>query len=776
MGDRKEREEKDPNGYSGLRGPPARVYTADELNGMTTTDLREIVKQLAIPGKSNLKSRKDFIPAILAHQSGGRLTVRVYTVDELKDIPIDGLHEITAQLNIPKRHTLFSRDQLISAILASQSRISTPEPQRLFDEHRAIMNIGNMLNRDIANGNGHKFSALLSDTKSCIAGSYPLQAVLNVNWNEEAGTDIDVWVDEHSDIGLLFSTLLEYGYIWRGTFNDDLQRLNLTDDMDYVRLRSTIDKMYTFVKNDFLNIQVLVLKKGLTVDSAVSNFDLSICQIIYDGRRIYTLAPDLERQLETKMTYVTESARKNQSFFEWMRSLKRIEKYQKRGIATDPSVWKDLDIFSTCKVKYYGALEQFFNRWNERARRISRYMRPEFAIIPERQDVVFGLMVNNRDENKWRQVASSVKHFEDIEETDTLDTSRELYLPFDDTVPENTDFSETSQKGFPKLEYKTCLDIAMYEEDASVEGYFKENADGIVIIVGPKAVCYSLDELKKVLSDKSVFDTTVYYECKPNEELKQSDVAQFPDNKEEPYVLIRLEANFTVPLRDLAKVIRAFGDEYRFVEIVPWIMDDGKQKKLERTVSHGIYVRTSNAVSADHCQGGTSKLVYRLKILGKPGDVKLPKRAPMNKLNEFMSDIADYVIREHIKANQLHGADSKENIFNDSFSTSEAFRLAPSFTAYYYRPGEDTKHTGKLWDNVLAIVKAIPDNEKVNNDDLLTFLFGLSIRMTMFSVPGGHVPPFIPTTNNYQIVKTIVRDTNCLRKIAKKIKFNFRMS
>jgi len=82
------------------------------------------------------------------------------------------------------------------------------------------------------------------------------------------------------------------------------------------------------------------------------------------------------------------------------------------------------------------------------------------------------------------------------------------------------------------------------------------------------------------------------------------------------YFLLRFDAKFMVPFRDIQMLLRAYlnYDERYFV------VEESKQV-LNSTMSHGVATHynwlrdgRSSLVSAAHCQGGSDTRVYRLKI------------------------------------------------------------------------------------------------------------------------------------------------------------------
>jgi hypothetical protein len=63
--------------------------------------------------------------------------------------------------------------------------------------------------------------------------------------------------------------------------------------------------------------------------SAINNFDIDVCKVFFDGQKFFTMF-DLT-YLPEKETSIGMQAIETQSPFEWLRTLKRIHKYQDRG-------------------------------------------------------------------------------------------------------------------------------------------------------------------------------------------------------------------------------------------------------------------------------------------------------------------------------------------------------------------------------------------------------------------------------------------------------------
>jgi len=180
-------------------------------------------------------------------------------------------------------------------------------------------NLGRKLNwtPDVVN----EFCRLLLENGMVIAGSFPLQAVLNQDWID---SDIDIWAPpaEKKGQGSLYnlaSFLSRNGRFHRPYSISTFVKLN-----DYQRLRNEIEDVYVTRDRDVV-VQIMLCR--IPVMDVVSNFDLTICRVAFNGEA-FRIPITTQRDIETR-TLSTDGVR--QTPVEWFRTVGRMVKYYQRG-------------------------------------------------------------------------------------------------------------------------------------------------------------------------------------------------------------------------------------------------------------------------------------------------------------------------------------------------------------------------------------------------------------------------------------------------------------
>lgn len=163
-----------------------------------------------------------------------------------------------------------------------------------------------------------------------------------------------------------------------------------------------------------------------------------------------------------------------------------------------------------------------------------------------------------------------------------------------------------------------CLDFVNINDDQDIREYI--NDDGIAVWYKNSAYCIRIEEIVNMfnkntegkLPDEMNLDNVIFYRC----------ISERPSpSPEKQYFLLRLGANYLVPLEDVRKMIRYnYQHGVKIFKIEP-ALEEGKQVKFEYTMSHEVathfidqlrFRQGGSAVSADHCQANSSKLLYRL--------------------------------------------------------------------------------------------------------------------------------------------------------------------
>lgn len=179
----------------------------------------------------------------------------------------------------------------------------------------------------------------LIQTKSVIAGSYPLHAILSMEEKQDwVAGDIDIWVpyvSKKNSIHIVTQFMNKFGiYPFRTTnFN-----------LDYERMRKYVEEIVKFRIPGSLSIQLMFINNNYSVLDAIRTFDISVCRCVYDGTNLYQLTsyPGKRDFCTKKIAYITpECVPDQKNILEWVRTMQRVIKYTKRGFRF--KMWGVLD-------------------------------------------------------------------------------------------------------------------------------------------------------------------------------------------------------------------------------------------------------------------------------------------------------------------------------------------------------------------------------------------------------------------------------------------------
>lgn len=165
-----------------------------------------------------------------------------------------------------------------------------------------------------------EFCRKLKELDAYIAGSFPLQAVLNVEWK----SDVDIWVyDEEyqgKNLRALIAYLLSIGASIPKTYSGKLY-----EESNYSRLRNDVHRILECSLNDS-KIQIVSCKRP-TLD-IIRNFDLTICEVGFDGEKVSIIG---DTTMDDIINHRLVPGTSDQSIFEWYRTFRRMIKYIERG-------------------------------------------------------------------------------------------------------------------------------------------------------------------------------------------------------------------------------------------------------------------------------------------------------------------------------------------------------------------------------------------------------------------------------------------------------------
>ena len=202
----------------------------------------------------------------------------------------------------------------------------------------------------------------------------------------------------------------------------------------------------------------------------------------------------------------------------------------------------------------------------------------------------------------------------------------ELLTSIQITEGKNRDlFTEISPVSLNDADYQSeagrpqkCLDFMMMNEDQDIQEYIRDG--GIAVWYLNSAFCINLDQIVNMFDPNYEdanqgmnLDNVIFYRC-----LKEQPAPQ----EDKQYFLLRLKASFLVPLEDIRKMVRYnYQNGVKMFKIEPALDDEKKQITFKYTISHEVAIHYINklrfrpggsAVSADHCQANSSKLLYRI--------------------------------------------------------------------------------------------------------------------------------------------------------------------
>ena len=176
----------------------------------------------------------------------------------------------------------------------------------------------------------------------------------------------------------------------------------------------------------------------------------------------------------------------------------------------------------------------------------------------------------------------------------------------DDYVFEEADIDERT------MNITTCNDFISLENNKSIVEHLEDQDSFLFIVMGSNdydILCFDKDFIRHLLSNK---DSNWFYECSgyllSNNNRSMNNIINYP------YVKIPLNGeglNGFIPKKQLQALVN---NNNRIYYIYP-MLENGSQKMITHTVSwQNAYGPNPNYVSANHCQSGSSILVYTLKV------------------------------------------------------------------------------------------------------------------------------------------------------------------
>ena len=209
---------------------------------------------------------------------------------------------------------------------------------------------------------------------------------------------------------------------------------------------------------------------------------------------------------------------------------------------------------------------------------------------------------------------------EDDDEEDNEDNTLTL-LSLINRIPQETEELETEDIDESRLP-NNCFDFSMYDEQ-EISTYLND-PDAFIFVTKDlednigDAFCFSKETLRNIIND----DDKWLYECGGPYIRGTQDRTQGVGVIDFPYVKIPIDReggfNAYIPLYKL-NIILNTNDKIFY--IVP-MMQDGIQKMITHTINRKLYlgrnITQTDYFGANHCQNGSSILVYDVKVCRDP--------------------------------------------------------------------------------------------------------------------------------------------------------------
>lgn len=492
-------------------------------------------------------------------------------------------------------------------------------------------------------------STVLVETGSFIAGSYAIPSFSDLTGgnpeNIPDDRDIDIWLPysktQTSKLGTLTQFLVGAGYEWpttlyvRGSMESALPT-------SYRRLKTSISRMFLFHGVERIHVQILCLHETVGGKPAeiVHNFDMTMLQRWYDGKEVQSTTVGQTAFSDRLLTVNTDSQDVcDQTLGEWVRTLKRLIKYQARQFQvtwTDKMSQLALKTASQLVLNSNGLHLWLLHNWNDCVRKLDANL-PYLVITnkPPASRIEDLRVITTTDGRFILDSVPPMLHWNELTQQEQQDA-----LPIDGALSQSPhatarggnsrsrllhvhgfDRSETvlpqrhrvsTLVPFPTYERRTSIyevvtgtttvyAVALAEHMDARE-FLKQNETDNVILVDPQGN-------KTGLSRSLLIKSKTYMACTNVGDLRDMNanptfrhrgiIAQIPLG----------EYTIYVPQKQLLTAMRSSDVYFGLQE---------KDGHFEATISQDTLLGHANMVSADHCQEGSSKAVWRIFGIDTP--------------------------------------------------------------------------------------------------------------------------------------------------------------
>ena len=499
--------------------------------------------------------------------------------------------------------------------------------------------------------------ALISEN-AYIAGGSVLSCYTNPQFHTD---DLDIYVNQRNFNNLIIKLNNYYHFL----LGDDI---NLAPPYDgsffkknniLFRIRGVSEK-----RINIKYIDIMVIPDEINITDVLSNFDLTICEIWYNGR---TINGTSLADIKNKVGYLRKEY--NDSLFKHLNTfiIKRIKKYRERGfkidyevpmrtqfsielnnkILTDRVEWvikKFLHLF----YNYRSAYNRYIVKSSKPASLLHQY---HSLIRKKNRDIHFYIFINSLNKcdnydlllenlNKYFLIKNTKKFFDKIllkfykilvedninpeyihyieeltylkdnyQELSSVSKSKEDGLFFMNKYISNYNediiVDRVNKSKYEKLKIKNenkCYDIVLLD-DIELTDYFKE--DEIIFILNNKFFCYSKTYLNEIV--KNYLDNW-FCECTGTLDPVTNNRIPNRFNLDNIYIKISLDINIFILYKYIAFILN---NNYSIYFLY-----------FQKTINHSVSFkntnsRTSQYVGANHCQDGSNINVYTIKYCDK---------------------------------------------------------------------------------------------------------------------------------------------------------------
>ena len=434
-------------------------------------------------------------------------------------------------------------------------------------------------------------------------------------------------------------------------------------------LKNNILAVSKFYYNPY-NIDFIFVSPNFDITNVVSNFDLTFCQIWYDGNSIHATHPNdiISKSGKLNPEYISSFLKLNKF------TINRIKKYRNRGFkilidipkeicdcdntillyekekknVSEPLKWFILYIYNL--ILYYRQSEYDSDPF----KRICKKPLSEYNLVHLNTIVNFFCentemdnsfikdnyisILKDRMDDKYLWFTPKFKNYifqiTGITEEDILGNEDSENNEYNE-VEYNEDIEDEDNEIEPALLESinvneqnlgnTCNDLVMLTEE-NIDEYLSNEGNLMFISRGLNnnfdMICFERDMIENIYNDKN---SNWFYECNgPIIEGTNDRRIADPVNgnlfiNTTPYVKIPIDTSGMNGFISAREILSLLNSSKKAYYLEPALDEDGNQKMFTHTISHNnAYGTNPNWVSANHCQSGSIILIYTLKVCRNP--------------------------------------------------------------------------------------------------------------------------------------------------------------